>query len=119
MPSTRYLHPTAVGATLDRGKGVQQLLSVGQGTVSWLTISPSRDGRFVLSLHHVVDIGAGEFFDVSEFPPVDESEDHGEGREAGAFDDAGEALDVAGTLGATPDRWVNEGMIDAEYAAAR
>jgi hypothetical protein len=106
-------------ATLSRGKGVEQLLRVERGTVSWLTIVAERDGGFVVSLHHVVDIGSADFRDVTEFPPVDDAEDHGEGRDVGTFDDAAEALRAAAAFGAVPERWVNEGLIDAEYSATR
>ena len=119
MPAMRHLAPSMAEATLSRGKGVEQLLRVERGTVSWLTIVAERDGGFVVSLHHVVDIGSADFRDVTEFPPVDDAEDHGEGRDVGTFDDAAEALRAAAAFGAVPERWVNEGLIDAEYSATR
>ena len=119
MPATRHLAPPIAEATLHRGKGVEQLLRVERGTVSWLTIFPPRDGGFVVSLHHVVDVGSADFRDVTEFPPVDDTEDHGEGRDVGIFDNAAEALRAAAAFGAVPERWVNEGVIEAEYSTTR
>jgi hypothetical protein len=119
MPATRHLQPTAAEATLNRGRSVEQLLYIDQGTVSWLTIVAKRDGAFALSLHHVVDVGSPDFRDVTEFPPMDEEEYPGEGREVGTFDDAAQAIRAAATFGAVAERWVNEGLIDAEYSSAR
>jgi hypothetical protein len=84
-----------------------------------VTIVAKRDGCFVLSLHRVVDVGSPDFRDVTEFPPMDEDEYPGEGREVRTFDDAEQALRAAAAFGAVAERWVNEGLIDGEYSTAR
>jgi hypothetical protein len=72
-----------------------------------------------LSIHHVVDIGTEEFQDVTEFPPVDPEEYVGEGRTLLRTQDPRHALEHASQVGATVDRWVNQFVIEAEYADAR
>jgi hypothetical protein len=83
--------------------------------VKWLAISPAADGRFELTIHHVRNEGSSSFFDVHEFSPVDDDEYLGEGRVVEHCVDIEAALKAAEKLGAPPDRWVNEGVIDAEY----
>ena len=41
------------------------------------------------------------------------------GREVGSYEETVAALLAAEELGATPGRWVNEGFVDAEYAAVQ
>ncbi len=122
MPLSRHLVRASAVAALRRGRGIEQLLEVepsrNAGSVKWLAISPAADGRFELRFHHVRNEGSSSFFDVHEFSPVDDDEDLGEGRVVERYEDSDAAVQAAERLGAAPDRWVNEGVIDAEYMDA-
>ena len=118
----RHLTRDQAAGALRRGKQVEQLLDSepheGRRTVRWLTVGPSR-GHFVVSAHHVYDEGNPEFLDVSEFSPIDDEEEWGEGTLIARLPDPEDALDAARGHGATPERWVNQGVIGDEYADAR
>ena len=57
--------------------------------------------------------------DITELAPVDEEEYVGEGVEVARAGDAESALEAAAGQGATPERWVNQGMVQDEHADAR
>ena len=122
VPAVRHLRSTNVADRLAAGKGIEQLLPTQVAdppTVRWITVWPTDDGLIAVSLHEVLDVGTGEFQDVTEFPSLDATEDHGEGREVGVYSSIPEALEAARDVGATVDRWVNEGMIGQEYRDTR
>jgi hypothetical protein len=101
---------------------IEQVLAVGveqeSATVTWLSASPKADG-IALTYHHVVDAGREDFVDVYDVSPVSDDEELGEGRLLGVFPDVSTALEQASTLGAGLDLWVNEGMVQDEYADMR
>ena len=111
-----------IGA-LRRGAQAEQFLGStvaddGRSAVRWLTAS--RSGRsFDLRLHEVEDVGSDDFLDVTEFPPLDPEEYVGEGRRVADCEDAIALLAAAVKFGAADDRWVNAGVVQAEYADAR
>jgi hypothetical protein len=119
---SRHLLRASALEALRRGRGIGQLLNVEPGglaeTVTWVAISGTDDGRFELRVHHVRNEGSPSFFDVHEFSPVDHDEYLGEGRVVERFENADVAVQAAENLGAAPDRWVNQGVIDAEYKDA-
>ena len=113
----RHLSEDQARSALDRRHAIEQLhqASVGSGLVQWLCLSPRDDG-IVLVEHRVEDVGTAEFVEVYEFPAADPGEEHGEGRVIATFGDSAEALAVSIEHGARPDRWVNQGKVQDEYA---
>ena len=114
----------AVGA-LRRGKEIEQFLGgFDHGDqhiihiIRWVALSPRKD-QITLYLSEVVDVGTDNFWDVSEFPPLDPDEETW-GKIIGTASSPDEALDLAEhRLGATPDRWVNQGVVCSEYGDHR
>lgn len=86
--------------------------------MQWLCLSPRNEG-IVLVKHRVEVVGNADFVDVYEFPAVDPDEEHGEGQALATFDRSVEALAASIEHGALPDRWVNEGVVQDEYADAK
>ena len=119
MPAIRHLYRALVKPTLERGGGVEQLLAPGAAdhmpTVRWLTLFPQEGGVFTLLRHEVVDIGSDEFAYLDAFPPLDPEEAIGEGVEVGTYSTVERALQAAQAMGASVDRWVNQGMVEDEY----
>jgi hypothetical protein len=117
----RYLTEQQASAALQRGVAIEQMLTLALGgdprTVTWLSASPS-DAGVTLRLHHVLDDGSEKFFDVYEFRSVDEDDYLGEGRVVGVYPDAA-ALEAAVEFGARIDRWLNQGVLQDEYADLR
>jgi len=121
MAYMRHLTEHQMLAALGRGASIEQMLTSDldeSGTISWLHTVVSGSG-FALRLHHVLDDGNDDFFDVSEFRSVDEDEYLGEGRLVGEYPNATTMLEAATRIGARMDRWVNESVIEAEYANLR
>lgn len=54
-----------------------------------------------------------------EFAPLDEQEQHGEGRLVALYPDEDSALRTASSIGGRPDRWVNAGVVQDAYADLR
>ena len=118
--TVRHLSEQQTLSALWRGASVEQMLthSLSERRVRWLVALPDVDG-ITLRLHHVHDDGDADFLDVYDFRPVDEDEYFGEGRVVGHCPDAETVLQAAVGMGARPDRWVNAGVIQDEYAALR
>ena len=92
--------------------------NLAERTVCWLTVVKG-GADFALRLHHVRDEGNPELLDVYEFQPVDEDDEFGEGRLVGRYEDAQSVLEAVSGMGGRPDRWVNPGVIQDEYADLR
>ena len=108
----------AVGA-LRRGSNIEQFLGAASGSgkpgIRWVEIIPAASG-FRVVLHVAEDIGGEHFCDLVEFPPLDPGPEEDFGLEIAATEDAVEAMTIAGAqAGASPDRWVNQGMAGHEY----
>lgn len=112
----RRMTPQQAEFAVRRGAGVAQLLGAGapvdgRATLSWVTATGT--GPFTLTVIHAFDERDPGFTDIVEFGAVDpdaEPERH-------SFDTADQLVGYADSaLGARPDRWVNESVIDAEYA---
>lgn len=115
----RPLTPPEAAAALRRGVEIEQFISLAGGEVRYLTISRT-GGDFALTEHHVYDDGTDDFADISEFRPVDEDEELGEGRTVAVFATAEEAVDAAeGGCGGSPDRWVNQALAADDYLSAK
>ena len=120
--SRRHLSLAETAAALARNRQVEQLLGVetvdGRAAVRWLTVR--RDGSsFQVTRHEVEDVGTEDYLDVSTFPPLDDDEYPGEGTVVGEAVTPDAALDLATSAGADPERWVNEGVVQHEYAETR
>jgi len=77
----------------------------------WLAITHRKDGRIAIEIHEVCDEGSTGWIDVYDFSSLDPNEEWTEH----VFDDPQQALDFAASLGASPDRFVNEGIVRFEY----
>lgn len=121
MGGMRHLtEQQAIGA-LRRGASLEQMLTPaldGSGTIRWLQAIPSGIG-ITLRIHHDYDDGRDDFLDVYEFRSVDEDDYLGAGSIVGEYPDAATLLSAASELGATAERWVNEGIIQDEYGDLR
>ena len=119
----RHLTDTEAAAALRRGNQVEQFLAReevdGDVQIAWVTASVPRSGEYRLRVHRVHDIGSSDVADLFEFPPVDETEQVGEGRVVAEGDTPELVLHAAGDHGALADHWVNEGVVADEYLDAR
>jgi hypothetical protein len=119
----RHLTPDFAVSALERGAEIEQFLggdpNANPASIRWVTIY-SAHGQFLVTLNEVEDVGTDDFFDVAEFPPLDPEENGGEGRVVATTTTAHDALAAAhSTTQALPDRWVNAGVVDDEYADYR
>ncbi|MYS23410.1 hypothetical protein GTW78_25460 [Streptomyces sp. SID4948] len=112
--------PFLLGA-LRRGKRVEEFLGpVGGGEVPgvrYVEVRPAGQ-NFEVILHIVEDVGHATFMDLVEFPALNSEDDEEEfGRVIATADDPPTALATAERRsGAVRERWVNEGIVQAEYA---
>jgi hypothetical protein len=111
----RRLSMPFLTSALDRGKEVEQLLSVSEarGTkcVRWIALW-HKAGHYTVSLHNVRKVDGVP--DVTEWPAVDEAEPHGEGIWT-TFASIDEALAyVENELAGSRLHFVNQGMIGDE-----
>jgi hypothetical protein len=117
----RHLTQTEAVSALRRGRAVEQLLEsephAGRPTVRWLSVF-GHEGAFIVSVHHVYDACDPGFVDVTEFAPVNDEEYVGEGVDVAREPDPERALRAACEHGAVPERWVNRGVVENEYAEA-
>ena len=117
-------HAAEAVSALGQKREVEQFLgryvaSDGRMTVRWLNTHVS-GADFKLVLHEVEDIGSEEFLDITEFPPLDENEYVGEGRRLSTNGDpADHRRQAAVEQGASPDRWVNGGVVQDKYRDSR
>lgn len=116
----RHLTERQAAAALRRGAPIEQLLTatLDEVTVRWLSLAAT-GGGFALRRHDVLDDGSGDFLDVYDFRPADEDEYTGEGVMIGTYPDVPAALEAATRNGARMTRWVNNGVIQDEYADLR
>lgn len=111
----RHLSEGQAVDALRRGGAIEQLLTSDSEVVVWLRLS-GRGSSIELVRHRVQDVGGAVSMDVYEFPPSDEGELHGEGVVLATFGDANDAVTASVAFGARSGRWVNEGVIQDEYA---
>ncbi|MEU2624769.1 hypothetical protein ABZ642_42800 [Streptomyces sp. NPDC007157] len=117
----RYLTEAFVVGALKRGRPVEQFLgpigAPGRPGVSYVEIRPAK-ASYEVYVHTVEDVGHEKFFDLVEFPPFDADEDEEEfGRLVATAEDPSVALTTAEeATGAVPGRWVDESMVQDEYA---
>ncbi|WP_154402852.1 hypothetical protein [Nocardioides speluncae] len=112
----RYLSEVQLTGAFRRGAAAEQRIPSEPGVFAWLDARP-QDAGISLRLFRVNDDGTDDYLDVYEFTPVDEcSED---GLELGLVSDVAELHSASARVGARPDRWVNAGVIQDEYADSR
>jgi 2,4-dienoyl-CoA reductase-like NADH-dependent reductase (Old Yellow Enzyme family) len=117
----RYLTESFAVGALNRGRPVEQFLgpvaTSDRSGVSYVEVRPVR-GAYELYVYTVEDVGHEGFFDLIEFPPFDaDAEEEDFGRLVATVQDPMSALDAAEEIaGAVRARWVNEGMVQDEYA---
>ncbi|MGW1391947.1 hypothetical protein ACWD6Q_09725 [Streptomyces nigra] len=89
----------------------------GRTGVSYVEIRPTT-ASYEVYVHTVEDVGHERFFDIAEFPPFAADQDEEEfGRLVATAEDPPTALTAAAeATGALPGRWVNECMVQDEYA---
>jgi len=115
----RHLTSSQAQSALRRGKQIEQYLGgvddVKVGTIRWLTLALV-DGTFRLTLHHVEEPTSQSTLDLAELEPVDHNEYVGEGRPICEVATWQDATVEAERLGATDNRWVNQGLVGDEYS---
>ncbi len=113
----RYLSQFDVHQKLKNGRTIEQWLSVRDDgddrVIKRISIHRERHGEYAATLFETYDQGNQSFIDVYEFQSIEPDEPYGLMK---AFDDWESALAYVTTeLGANPDRFVSEGMIQDEY----
>jgi hypothetical protein len=113
----RYLTPDQIESAIRRGKCVEQLLErPAADQLSWIQLRPVDKG-VELWRYEVFDEGSEEFLDAYSFTPV---EDDGPESPEETYPDSTTACAAAeAKFSATPERWVNQFMIQDEYADDR
>ncbi|MEU1415534.1 hypothetical protein [Streptomyces sp. NPDC005731] len=116
----RYLAETFALGALRRGRSIEQFLgptsSHDRPRVRYVEVIPAGT-RYEVYLHTLEDAGHETFKDVVEFPPLDPDDDEEEfGRLVATRDSPPAALAAAEeATGALREKWVNVGMVQAEY----
>ncbi|WP_139178585.1 hypothetical protein PRJ39_06410 [Lysobacter enzymogenes] len=104
-------------SALRRGRVVDQLIEIapayGTTVIRYVSVTPTKEGSFDVSLIERFDEGRPDFLDVYAFSYVDPDPPHGSTEN---FPAPGEALAYAqNELGCSGDKFVNEGVIQDEY----
>jgi hypothetical protein len=115
---TRYLAQPLMTTSLNRGKSVECFLGGGQRgdtpTIRWVSIRRNGD-QIEATLWEAEDVGNAEYLDIYSFPTVGDEPDHPIAR--ASFTGLQDAIAHARTVwGADPKRFVNQGVIQDEYA---
>ena len=118
MMADRYLTPDALERALSAGHDIEQWLGARiEGPwriLKWLSIEHGRDGTATLRISEVLDDGRPDFIDIYEFTPYDAEAEDGVTYQ---LHDARSALECAiSQHGASLDRFVNQGLVQLEYA---
>lgn len=113
----RYLNSLDVRSNLAAGRNIEQLLperyEMNEIVVRYISIECSSRESWMVRLCEVFDNGAPGFLDIYEFEAVDPDFPFGN---EWVFDSIKGALAFAeDTLGASPVRYVNQGLIQDEY----
>ncbi|MFF3565401.1 hypothetical protein ACFYXS_35695 [Streptomyces sp. NPDC002574] len=116
----RYLTESFALGALRRGRPIEQFLgpagSPERPGIRYIEVRPAKT-HYEIYLHTLEDVGHETFGDVVEFPPLNTDDDEEEfGRLVATRDDPLGALAAAEDVtGAGRGRWVNAGLVQAEY----
>lgn len=107
-------------AAINRGRQIEQLLgrhvlADQRVLLRWVTAYSTEDA-VTASLHEVIESEAAPAEESTAFDPAEE---HGEGRNIGTWQSANEALDALRSVGTSPDRWVDFGILQDEVNNAK
>lgn len=113
----RHLDQAFFSEVLHRGKAIECFLGAGEPydeepTIRWVGIR-KEDDHFVACLYEAVDPCDPEWLDVYAFQSTAEEPDEPIMEER--YDDLESAIARTRVWGADPGRFVNEGMVGAEY----
>ena len=109
----RHLPTSDIASVLRRGKSVEQFLGKEQAqrTLRWVELRPSNETVEVW-VFVVEDVGSSNHLDVYSFPEVGASFE-----EPVATVPLTQAIEwCTQNLNASPTRWVNQGVVQSEYA---
>lgn len=114
----RYLTEDGAIRALEQGRTIEQWLGArvesAVTVLKWLSIERERNGQTLVRLREVFDEGGAELLDVYEFRPYDVEAEEGIETHFGNWKEALQYSVVH--LGADPCRFVNEGIVQLEYA---
>ncbi len=110
----RHLHPTFLETTLRRGKSIELFIGghdrAGERMICWLEVRPNGN-EFEVWKHEAPDIGDTHRLDIYAFDGVENLE-----APLATTQSAEDALSYAHSkLGASSNRWVNQGVTQEEY----
>jgi hypothetical protein len=114
----RYLTQEQLSSNLNMGKPIEQWLphlkKEDYTIIKWLRIDRERDNTFIVAYFEAFDEGNETFFDVYEFSTLDPDKPYGQ---LSAFKNAIDAISFCiQNYGAKENKFVNNGMIQEEYA---
>jgi hypothetical protein len=115
----RHLQGMHLEHAIRHGKTVEQFLGgfdhEGEPAIRYLSIR-FHGGEFSLHLHELFDQGTEDYIDLYSFDYLDLPEDRFEPHPI-KFNSMEDALRYAHSeFGAVPERWVNQGVVQDEYA---
>ena len=115
---TRYLAEPFMTTSLNRGKSVECFLGGGRRgdtpTIRWVSLRQDGD-QIEATLWEAEDVGNAEYLDIYSFPTVGEEPDEPIAR--ATFAELHNAVTHACKVwDADPKRFVNEGIVQDEYA---
>ncbi len=116
----RFVDKNDLASILNSGRSIEQMLGLfdrdGFRIVNFIRIDREKDGEFSMAFFEVIDEGSRDFLDVYEFSPYDPDSPYGSISKAGSPE---EIIDMAVKIGASPERFVNAGVIQDEYKDLR
>jgi hypothetical protein len=122
LSCVRYLTRAFALGALRRGRQIEQFIGpvdvAGDvAAIRWVLVCKGQHGYEAWS-YDVEDLDDDGFLDLMEFPPVGSPHDEEPGaRYLGCTEDEeASLLLVEESVGASPDRWVNEGVAGEDYA---
>jgi hypothetical protein len=114
----RYLAEAFALGALRRGRSIEQFLGRAAGEVPgirWIEIVPD-EAWYRVVLHVCGDVGGEHFCDLVEFPSLEEGDEEDFGEQVAIVAEASDALVAArDAVGASLDRWVNQGIAGDGY----
>ena len=114
----RYLAEAFALGALRRGRSIEQFLGRAADDargIRWVEIVPGELGYRVV-LHVSADVGGEQFCDLVELPPLGDSDEEEFGKQVAIVAEPPDAITAArDAVGASVDRWVNQGLAGDDY----